>query len=184
MLPGPETTKVVREGVERACKEFTSRISPLGFARAKRMFWTRLKEFTVDVIHFHRQGSTYGSAINYKVEFRVHFAIRLLADPAEHVALNGPFSDPARLREGRFHLSFNASSGHMYDRCVEDLTRFVTVVGEPWFFRFADMDALQSATESPLNDFEKQALTASLANAADPTMTPQTANALRIKTAP
>jgi hypothetical protein len=181
MLPGPETTNVVREGVERACKEFTSRISTLGFARTKKMFWTRRREYTVDVIHFHRHGSSYGPPTNYKVDFRVHFAIRVLADSAEFVVLNGPCSDPDRLREGRFHLSFNASSGHMYDRCVEDLARFVTVVGEPWFSRFANLDALQKAPESPLQISEKEALASSIAKPSAAEIVSQSLELLGIK---
>ena len=144
------TTQVVREGLEKACKEFTERITPLGFVRTKKMFWTREQAHTVEFIHFHRSGSSYGPAINYSVDIRVHFGIRVLNDDFEAAALNGPFSDPTLTREGRYHLRFNAKSGSTYDRCIDDLTRFVTEQGETWFQRFRDTDALINSPATPL----------------------------------
>lgn len=137
----------------------------MGFVRTKKMFWTRRRELTVDVIHFHRHGSTYGSPINAKVDIRVHFAIRVLNDSFEAIALNGPFSGPGPIREGRYHLSFNASSGHMYERCADDLVRFVSELGEIWFKRFSDPDALLNSKDTPLKDIQRELLlAASLGN--------------------
>ena len=180
-IPGPETTLKVREGLERACKDFTSRIAPLGFSRTKKMFWTRRHEMTVDVIHFHRSGSTYGSSINFRVNIRVHFAIRALNDTLEAIAINGPYSDPSRLRQGLYHLSFNAQSGHMYDRCVEDLLRFVLEQGEPWFRQFENTDSLLATSGSPLTGTQREALGASIAGNADPSNVAQSLKLLGIK---
>jgi hypothetical protein len=59
MKPIPDdTTQVVRQGVERACRDFSERIALLGFARTKKMFWTRKNPYTVDFVHLHRSGST------------------------------------------------------------------------------------------------------------------------------
>jgi hypothetical protein len=149
-LPDPETTNVVRDGLERACKDFTTLVAPLGFMRTKKMFWTRRRDLTVDVIHFHRHGSSYGAPRNFKVDIRVHFSIRVLNDSFEGVALNGPFSDPGHIHEGRYHLSFNAKSGLMYERCVDDLLRFVSEIGEPWFKRFSEASVLLNSKDSPL----------------------------------
>jgi hypothetical protein len=44
-----EKTRVVRSELERACKEFTVRLAPLGFARTKKMYWTRSHPATVDL---------------------------------------------------------------------------------------------------------------------------------------
>ena len=132
------------------------------------MFWTRQHEMTVDVIHFHRSGSTYGTPINFRVNIRVHFAIRALNDTFEAIALNGPYSDPSRLSEGLYHLSFNAQSGHMYDRCVEDLSRFVLEQGGPWFRQFESADSLLAKLDSPLTAPQQELLRASIVGNADP----------------
>lgn len=166
MLAGPETTKIVRERQEDACRDFTSRVAALGFNRSKKMFWTRRHEHTVDIIHLHRSGSSYGGPINFRVAFRVHFAIRVLNDTHEAVALNGPMSDPTRTREGHYHHSFNAKSGHMFERCVDDLVRFVTEQGEPWFSAYRDPNRLLSA-ESPLQDTGRDLLRSDLAGHPD-----------------
>ena len=149
-------TKAVRTGLENACREFTARIEPLGFSRTLKMFWTRRQLLTVDFIHFHRNGSTYGAPRTASVDLRVHFGIRLLNSGFPAAALNGPQSDPATLRSGRYHLRFNAASGDTYARCIDDLARFVAEQGEPWFRRFATAEALL-APDAPLRP-EDQAL--------------------------
>jgi len=162
------TTKVVRAGVERACKDFTARVTPLGFHRTKKMFWTRRQLLTVDFIHFHRHGSTYGAPRNFSVDIRVHFGVRVLNDSFVGAALNGPNSDAARLRAGQYHLRFNAKSGDTYERCIDDLVRFVLEQGEPWFQQFHSNDNLLRLPNSPLRPPEKQFLTDAIAGNANP----------------
>lgn len=182
MNPIPEdTTQVVRKGVEQACKDFSKRIAPLGFVRTRKMLWTRPHAYTVDVIHLHRSGSTYGKPINYSVSFRVHFAVRVLNDTFPAPALNGPFSDPDRLRTGRYHLRFNAQTGSTYERCVDDLTRFAVEQGEPWFQRFGDCALLVNAKDSPLQPAEKERLQAALDGREQPDMVAQSLSLLGIK---
>ncbi|MDQ0036720.1 hypothetical protein J2W30_004495 [Variovorax boronicumulans] len=99
-------TPLVRIGLEKACKAFSASAQGLGFAGTKKMFWTRRRPHTVEFVHFHRSGSSY-PAISATVEIQVHFGIRVLNDTFAAAALNGPFSDPDKLREGRYHLHFN-----------------------------------------------------------------------------
>ncbi|MFT3991178.1 MAG: hypothetical protein QM680_07190 [Luteolibacter sp.] len=165
--PEKSTTQVVRDGLEKACREFTERITPLGFARTKKMFWTREHQHTVDFIHFHRSGSSYGAPRNFSVGIRVHFGIRVLNDTFEAAALNGPFSDSALTRAGNFHLRFNAKTGSTYDRCVDDLVRFVVEQGEPWFMRFRDPSVLGDTRVTPLRLDSLEALDAALRGNAD-----------------
>lgn len=152
-------TSVVRTGLERACRDFTGRIEPLGFYRTLKMFWTRRHPLTVDFIHFHRSGSSYGAPRNASVDIGVHFGIRVLNDDFVAPALNGPESDARTLRAGRYHLRFNAESGSTYDRCVDDLARFVSEQGEPWFQRWNNVDELLQP-DSPLRDSERSSLRA------------------------
>ena len=167
-LKEQSTTEVVRAGVERACKEFTERVTPLGFRRTKKMFWTRRQPLTVDFIHFHRHGSTYGAPRNFSVDIRVHFGVRVLNDTFAGAALNGPYSDATRQRAGRYHLRFNAKSGDTHDRCLNDLVRFVVEQGEPWFHQFHLADNLLRLPDSPLKPPEKQFLAEAIAGNTNP----------------
>jgi hypothetical protein len=176
-----DTTQVVREGVERACKEFSARIAPLGFTRTKKVFWIRRNPYTVEFIHLHRSGSTYGKPINYSVDFRIHFAIRVLNDTFEAPALNGPFSDAGRLREGRYHLRFNAQTSSTYDRCIDDLARFVSEQGEPWFSKFRNCEMLLASSDSPLREADKERLQSALNGQSDPEVVSASLKMLGIK---
>jgi hypothetical protein len=153
-------TATVRAGLEKACKAFTERIEQRGFSRTLKMFWTRRHSLTLDFIHFHRHGSTYGAPRTASVAIRVHFGIRVLADNFVAAALNGPYSDPSILHSGRYHLRFNAETGSTFDRCVNDLDRFVAEHGEPWFQKFHSIDALLQLPDSPLKPQEKKFLLA------------------------
>ena len=181
--PEKSATQVVREGLEEACRDFTERITSLGFARTKKMFWTREHQHTVDFIHFHRSGSSYGAPRNFSVDIRVHFGIRVLNDSFEAAALNGPFSDPTLTRAGNYHLRFNAKSGSTYDRCVDDLARFVFEHGEPWFERFRDPSSLIDETGSPLRPDSIAMLTAALQGSTNAENTAKSRKILGIKPA-
>jgi hypothetical protein len=157
--PDKSFTSIVRAGLERACRDFTVRVEPLGFHRTLKMFWTRRYPLTVDFIHFHRSGSTYGAPRTASVDIRVHFGIRVLNDDFIAAALNGPHSDAGTLRAGRYHLRFNAETGSTYDRCVDDLARFVVERGESWFERWSSVDALLQS-DSPLRPQDREFLCA------------------------
>ena len=159
-------TSVVRAGLEKACREFTVRVEPLGFRRTLKMFWTRRHPLIADFIHFHRSGSSYGAPRTASVDIRVHFGIRVLNDDFVAAALNGPQSDAGTLRSGRYHLRFNAETWSTYERCVDDLTRFVIEQGEPWFQRFRLTEALLQSPDSPLRPQDKESLRSALAGQA------------------
>ena len=185
MRPIPaDTTQVVRAGVEKAAKDFTARIEKLGFKRTKRMLWVRRHQHTADFITLFRQGSSYGRPINYSVSFTVSFGIRILNDVFDALSPNGPHYDYSeRLRAAHYHFRFNAQTGSTYDRCIDDLSRYVVHEGEPWFQRFRDTEALLNLVDAPLQDTEKTRLRQALDDKADSTAVSQSLKLLGIKDA-
>jgi hypothetical protein len=163
--PEKSFTSTVRAGLERACRDFTIRVEPLGFRRTLKMFWTRRHPLTVDFIHFHRSGSSYGAPRAASVDVHVQFGIRVLNDDFIAAAPNGPQSDAGTLRAGRYHLRFNAETGSTYDRCLDDLARFVVEQGESWFQRWRSVDALLQS-DSPLRAQDREFLRAAQAGEA------------------
>ena len=125
--------KTVKEGIDKATAEFTEKISFLGYVRTKKWFWVRASENSADFIHLHLDGISYGTPISYSVSFRVHCGFRSYEDKFEVLALNGPCSTDAEVRDKKYHHRFNAKSGSTYERCIEDLVKFVEEIGEPWF---------------------------------------------------
>jgi hypothetical protein len=57
---------------------------------------------------------------------------------------------PARAWEGRYHLRFNAATESTFDRCIQDLVRFVDEHGLPWFNQFEDVECLLTRADSPV----------------------------------
>ena len=152
--PRASFTAVVREGVERMCKEFSARVEPLGFQRTRKMFWTRRREHTVDFIYLFRKGSSYGGARNASVWMRVHCSIRILNDDFPGAALIGPSSDDLgnpEISASRYHLRFNAQTWSTFDRCINDMERFVKEHGEPWFARFREAQELLKMSDTLLS---------------------------------
>lgn len=124
---------IVKEGIDRAMGEFTDRVKELGFERTKKWFWVKSNEECAEFIHVHLDGISYGSPISYSVSFRVHCGVRNYEDEFESLALNGPCSSDSQYREDKYHHRFNTKSGSTYQRCLDDLIRFVCEVGKPWF---------------------------------------------------
>lgn len=124
---------ITREAIDKATSEFSSLVYPLGFIHSKKWFWVREKEASADFIHLHLDGISYGAPINYSVSFRVHCGNRNFNDSFEALALNGPYSRDSEALKRKYHHSFNAKSGSTYERCIEDLMKFVKDIGEPWF---------------------------------------------------
>lgn len=152
--PGKPLSSLVRAELERACRDFTARVELIGLQRSLKMFWTRRHPLTVEFIHFDRSGSSYGAPQSASVDIRVHFGIRVLNDDCPAAALNSPVSDAGLLRGGRYHLRFNAESGGTYERCVDDLARFGTEQGEPWFQQWGAVEALLRE-DSPMSPTER-----------------------------
>lgn len=124
---------IYNDALTKASNDITARLSELGFVKTKKWQWVRVKDGAADFVHVHRSGSSYGGPINYSVSFRVHCGNRQLSDTFEALALNGPNTDDSEFWGMRLHLRFNAKSGSTYDRCIDDLIRFVKEVGEPWY---------------------------------------------------
>lgn len=155
---GSELSQIVRTAFEDACKCFTDRIRPFGFVRGKTRFWTRPHTLTADFIHFHRSGSSYGAPHSAEVNIVVYLGIRILNNAKDSLILNGPQSSPDRVRAGRYHLRFNAKSRHMFDRCMDDLIRFITVDGEQWFASFADPQRILTTSDLTFTPEDKIAI--------------------------
>ena len=125
--------QIYNNALSKASNDITICLQNFGFVKTKKWQWVRVKEGTADFVHVHRSGSSYGGPINYSVSFRVHCGNRLLSDTFETLELNDPNSDLPQFRENRYHLRFNAKSGSAYERCIDDIERFVQEAGEPWF---------------------------------------------------
>lgn len=163
-----ELTRIVRVADEDACREFTKRIAPMDFVRSRKKFWVRAHRFHVDFLHLHRCGISYGAPYGSQVDYRIHSGLRVLNDPFEALALNGPSSDVATERKHRYHLRFNAKSRHMFDRCVTDLERFVSECAEPWFRKYLNPSELAANNEGPLKYESRDSLIAALSGNDDP----------------
>jgi hypothetical protein len=182
--PGSSKTQVVRQGLEKACRAFTVEAERMGFARTKKMFWARRTRYTAEFVHFHREGSSYGGAINHSCSIRIHLGIRVLNDLLPGPALNGPQSDDSRYwGDPRYHLRFNAKSGSQFDRCAADLGRFLKEVGIPWFERYQDPQVLLSEN-SPLEVSAKERLLASLDERTDDSAVQASLRMLGFKSSP
>jgi hypothetical protein len=188
MLSPPEGekswTRIVRNGFEKVCKEFSLSVEPLGFRRTLKTFWTRRRGHVIEFIHFHRFGISYGAPVDASVRIRVHLGIRVLNDDFPASALNGPNTDNARFRGptgGRYHHRFNAQTGSTFQRCIDDLTRFMKFEGEPWFQRFASDEQLLNAPDSPLRIQDKDCLRAAMTGLADPARVAASLKLLGIK---
>ncbi|OWQ45486.1 hypothetical protein CDL60_19810 [Roseateles noduli] len=161
-------TPIIREGMNRACKEFSEAVLPGGFKKTRSRVWTRQRTHAIEFIHFFRSGSSYGKASTGSVRIRVHWGIRVLNSGLDFMHLNGPSSGDGQLFGLRFHLRFNAETGSTYERCMADLSRLVEEHIEPWFQKFSDPLVLFSDPSSPLNAEEKDALEAALYGQPDP----------------
>lgn len=163
-----DTSRMVKAGVDQATTDFTARLKRLGFRRTKRMLWVRPHLHAADFVTLFRSGSSYGRPLNYSVSLDVGFGIRVLNDDSDVLIPNGPrFDFSERLRAERYHFRFNAQTRDTYDRCLDDLIRYVENEGEPFFSRFGDSSALLTAADSPLRPEEKVGLQSALSGQVD-----------------
>jgi hypothetical protein len=115
------------------CKDFSGRIASFGFRKTGRRLWTRVNEWSIESINFHRGGSSYGAPINASMGIRVMLGVHVLNDPAAGGGI-GVRSDNVRRQNGyAYHHRFNAETWSTYDRCVDELVLFVTEFAEHWF---------------------------------------------------
>ena len=119
-----------------------------------------MREHTIEFFHIHREGSSYGSPRN--------LGIRVLNDDFTAPVPNGPRSGDQAYRSGRYHFRFNAYSGSTFDRCVDDLERFVRDEAEPWFKQFRSERKLVRSRMSPLSTESRKQLRSAIMGNADP----------------
>jgi hypothetical protein len=112
--------KLKRSLAERVRRSVTNRLADLGFSRTKTTFWTRPRGPVVEFVHLH--------LFSFMPAFRVHIGVRVLNDPFEAIALNGPNSEQDR----RYDHSFAENSASLV-RCAEELERYCMDIGEPWW---------------------------------------------------
>lgn len=124
-------SEVVSQGMKRVCKDFSDRIASFGLKKTKTRLWTRVNEWSIESIYFHRGGSSYGAPNSASVHIRVMLGIHVLNDPSGSI---GVHSDHVRRQNGyAYHHRFNAEAWSTYGRCVDELALFVAEFAEPWF---------------------------------------------------
>jgi hypothetical protein len=157
---------VVTQGMKRVCEDFSGRVASFGFRKTGRRLWTRVTEWSIESIYFHRSGSSYGAPCNADVSIRVMLAVRVLNDPAPGGSI-GIDSDYVRRENGYcYHHRFNVVTWSTYDRCVDELALYVTEFAEPWFAEWRDPQKLMAHPELRLST--KKLLEEAVAGHANP----------------
>jgi len=133
----PAERNLARRIVRLVCRE----LAPEGFKLTKPTFACRPGQFATAFFHFHK--------FSFAPAFRIHVGIRVMSDPFEAIALNGPWDEHA----GRF-------SEHEEDirACVVAMVRYCYEQGLDWIDRWNDPWKLLRAPDSPLGARERDAL--------------------------
>lgn len=145
-----------RSRAEKVRRRVTARLLEIGFQRTRTTFWTRPREVVIEFMHLH--------LFSFEPGFRAHLGIRVLNDPFDAAALNGPSS----WEDGR-RLAFEESEESL-DRCSEEIEQFCRTVGESWFARWRDPRKLIGSRRSPLSEEARRGLERQLLGKADPGM--------------
>ncbi|MFN8641083.1 MAG: hypothetical protein U0802_05260 [Candidatus Binatia bacterium] len=120
--------EAVRIAVRR---RVTGLLAERDLRRTKTSFWTRPAGPVVEFMHLHLYRS--------ECRFRAHLGIRVLNEPFEAIALNGPSSHPA----DTFDHSFTELPIAI-DRCAAEIDRYSREVGEAWWQRARPVEQLLS----------------------------------------
>ena len=147
-----EHTKAKRATAEKVRRRVTALLAGAGFARTKTSFWTRPAGPVVEFVHLH--------LYSFTPEFRVHTGLRVLNDPFEAIALNGPSSHPTDRYDHAFGEALDA-----IERCAAEIARYCHEVGEAWWASARPVDRLLFV-DSVLEKDTQKALAAALAGAA------------------
>jgi hypothetical protein len=131
---------------------FSKHLQRLGFSRSKSSFFIRPAQHLIEFIHVHKY--------SFDSDFRVHLGLRVLTDPFEAVALNGPDSHEAVCRK-KYDFHFD-ESGESVEECAESLFRFCAEDGEEWFKSWRKLERLLQDQGSPLGAEAKKALASAL----------------------
>ena len=140
------------KSVERRHKEAVLRsvgrgLKQMGFERTKPTFFTRERGLVIEFVHLHK--------FSLSPKFRIHLGIRVLNDPFDSTALNGPATSDAETFEfGEDEASVN--------RCADQIVLWCERSGLGWFNHWSDPCALVSSGESPLDPDARDALASAL----------------------
>jgi hypothetical protein len=134
--------KIEISGRNKIYRKLANRLSDLGFERTKTSFFTRPREHVVEFIHLHK--------FTFCAGFRVHFGIRVLNDPLEAAALNGPSSEDPK-------FSYDSSEESL-QKCANEIHRFCKINGERWFRKWSNSSKIINSKRSPLQQDAKKAL--------------------------
>ncbi len=126
-----------RKIVCNVCRDFLSR----GFVQATPTFLVRPLGLFAQFVHFHK--------FRFGRSFRVQFGVRVMNDPFEAVALNGPAFEHA--------AEFSEDEGETL-ACARKLAALIEEEGFRWFFAYRDADSLLASSGSPLSARDRQAL--------------------------
>jgi hypothetical protein len=172
-------SEVVSQGMKRVCEDFSGRIASFGFRKTGTRRWTRVNEWSIESIYFHRNGSSYSAPINASVSIRVMLDIHVLNDPAPGGGI-GVYSDHVRRQNGyAYHHRFNAETWSTYDRCVDELLLFVTEFAEPWFAEWREPQ--KSMAHPELRPSTRKLLEEAIAGRTDSASVAESLRALGVK---
>ena len=157
----------MEKSVERLCHRkvlrHVSRLLPqLGLKRSKPTFFVCRRELVIEFIHLHKYSFAPG--------YRIHLGIRVLNDTFPAAALNGPdshaYTSPDSPNGSRYRLDFGPDDASV-KQCSDEIFRWCSDVGMPWFLRYRDPHALLLDATSPLRGEEKARLEVAIAGESD-----------------
>lgn len=126
-------SKVVAEGMKRACSAFTQIVQPLSFKRGNGRKWVRQIDGFEETVFILRSGATYGAPASPSISLQLALSSSRLSD-GKRAYLSHHFTTKIRRFTGYcYHHRFNAETGSTYDRCLQELGLFIVEVAEPWF---------------------------------------------------
>lgn len=109
--------KLERANAGKVVRRFSRKAATLGFSQRKRSMWfARESGLTAQFVHVHK--------FSFGRYFRIHLGIRVLNDPDEVIALNGPHTTE------NLNFGFNDES---IERCAQAMFDFLIEQAEPWF---------------------------------------------------
>jgi hypothetical protein len=153
---------VEKSGHRKVFRQVRQLLAKLDLLPCRSTFFVRPQDWVIEFVHIHK--FTFGPG------YRIHLGIRVRNDDRDHIALNGPHSDPYRCPNSpngsRYFLHYGWDEWTI-QKCAEEIYRWCVDVGEPWFERFRNPRVLLKDSSSPLDESEKQRLKLALAGKAD-----------------
>ena len=146
--------KVAAESIR---ERMSRSLAALGFAQARPALWMREREHVVEFVRL--------TAIAEQPLLRIHAGLRVLNDPSDALALNGPDSDRYRGKRFGYRLEFDASESAQ-DACLADAMRFCLSIAEPWFEERRDVRQL--VNDPCLSSAARAALAAAIERGPEP----------------